>query len=106
MKFNYYIPSHTAKTLENYLINGWRPGGFVESMLAMDMERALVVADEANQHAFCFIGRWILENAPEGSWGNYDNVRAWCENQDNRRTRWATWNTLITEPENDKDFSV
>jgi hypothetical protein len=104
MKFHHLVPQHTQETLENYLSHGWEPGGFCEAMLAMDMERALVVADQANAASFCYIGRWILEHAPEGSWGNYENVKAWCANVNERRTKWATWNNLSTTPKQEKDF--
>lgn len=88
------VPRHTQETLKNYLINGWEPGGFVTSMLAMDMERALYTADTANRQMIWVIGRWILENAPDGSWGNYELVKAWCKDTDGRRTKWAMWNKL------------
>lgn len=68
MNYDYLIPKHTTESLDNYFKHGWKPGGFCESMLAMDMERALVVADQANAATLCYIGRWILEHAPEGSW--------------------------------------
>lgn len=98
------IPRHTQETLEGYLIRGWEPGGFVTSMLAMDMERALATADTANRQMMWAIGKWIVENAPEDSWGNYDLVKAWCKDVDGRRSKWATWNTLATQPEKEKDF--
>ena len=31
------VPRHTQETLEGYLLRGWEPGGFVTSMLALDM---------------------------------------------------------------------
>ena len=95
MKFNNSnVPLHTRTTLEHYLTKGWEPGGFVTSMLAMDMERALTTADVANRHSLYDIGRWILANAPEGSWGSYELVDAWCRDVDGRRTRWAVWYEL------------
>ncbi len=94
MKFNNTIPGHTKNTLVHYLKLGWEPGGFVSSMLAMDMERALTTADVVNRHHIYDIGAWILANAPEGSWGNYELIKAWCEDRDGRRTRWAMWYEL------------
>ena len=83
------IPEHTQETLDNYLINGWEPGGFVTAMLAMDMERALCTADTANRQRIWAIGRWIMDNAPYGSWGSYELVKAWCKDVDGCRTRYA-----------------
>ena len=102
MKFNNSnIPLHTRDTLKHYLINGWEPGGFVTSMLALDMERALSTADVANRHSLYNIGQWILEFAPPYSWGSYDNVKAWCEDKDGVRSKWAVWYELNKEPELD-----
>ena len=104
MNYDHLIPEHTKESLHNYFKHGWKPGGFVESMLALDMERAIQIADQANAPAFCYIGRWISEHAPVGSWGNYEAIEAWCANKDERRTKWVTWDTLITEPKRDKDL--
>ena len=83
------IPDHTQETLEHYFLNGWEPGGFVTSMLAMDMERALSTADTANRQRMWAIGRWIIDNAPSGSWGSYELVQAWLHDEGGRRTAYA-----------------
>lgn len=99
------IPPHTLATIKNYLIHGYEPGGFVTSMLAMDMEVALARADTANRQRMWYIGKYITEHLPEGSWGSYNAVIEWCENKDDRRSKWATWAALTnTEKEVDLDF--
>lgn len=98
---NNNLPPHTEATLKNYFIRGWEPGGFVSSMLAMDMERALYTADVVNRHHLYDIGSWILEFAPPYSWGNYELIEDWCKDKDGRRTKFADqvskdemWNIL------------
>jgi len=98
------VPRHTQETLEGYLLRGWEPGGFVTSMLALDMERALTTADTGNRQMLWVIGQWIMQNAPEGSWGNYENVKAWCKDIDGCRSKWATWYEL-NKKEEPKDYS-
>lgn len=95
------VPEHTQETLANYLMRGWAPGGFCESMLAMDMERALYTADIANRQVMWVIGRWILETCPTGSWGSYEAVNHWINDTDGRRSRYVNreekkeiWNLL------------
>jgi hypothetical protein len=83
------IPLHTCETLQNYLIKGFTPGGFCESMLAKDYDRALAVADTANRQMFWAIATWIRENAPEGSWGSYDIISNWCNDVNGLRTKFA-----------------
>lgn len=85
----YNVPIHTQEALENYLLLGFEPGGFLSSMLAMNMERALYTADVANKQAFVSIGRWICEYAPPGSWGSYQAINDWCADKDNRRTNYG-----------------
>jgi hypothetical protein len=96
-----YIPSHTQESIENYLIRGYNPGGFVTAILTGDLFRAVAVADVANRHAIWHITKWITLYAPPGSWGSADTVRAWEEDRDQRRSTWSiakqknfVWTTL------------
>lgn len=83
-----------TESMERYIVRGLRPGGFAESMLACDMERALYNADIHNRKVFWYIAKWVRECLPEGSWGSYEAVDAWCSDQDERRAKWITWRTL------------
>jgi hypothetical protein len=95
------IPDHAQESLSNYFLNGWEPGGFLSAMLAMDMQRAISNADTANRQVMWAIGRWITENAPEGSWGDYSQIDFWCNDVAGRRSKFAekmhkkhVWNVL------------
>jgi len=95
------IPHHTQQTLENYLLRGWKPGGFCESMLAYDYERALYTADTANRQMFWAIAMWIRDFAPDHSHGSYASIDIWCEDVNGCRTKYVNevekdyvWNTL------------
>lgn len=83
------VPIHTQETIENYLIRGFKPGGFVESMLAKDYDRAIGIADTANRQMFWAIASWIRDYAPDSSWGSYDTVDNWCNDTNNVRTKFA-----------------
>jgi len=98
------VPGHTQETLMNYFKHGWEPGGFVTAMLAMDMERALTTADTGNRQVLWVIGSWIMNNAPAGSWGNYETVNCWIRDTDKRRTKWAVWYEL-NKDSNPVDYS-
>lgn len=95
------IPEHTRESLVNYLMKGWEPGGFVTSMLAMDMERAVYAADFVNGPNIQKIARWIIEYCPNDSWGNYEMVTYWLNDTNGCRTQFVTrvekeevWNIL------------
>lgn len=89
-------------SIERYLEFGYEPGGFATAMLARDYERALYSADVHNRKAFWGIAMWINNRMPEGSWGSYEQVEAWCRDTDGRRTEFKTawekekvWLTLV-----------
>jgi hypothetical protein len=95
------IPDHTRDTIENYLIRGWAPGGFVESMIARDYERALYTADTGNRQRFWSIAMWINECMPAGSRGSYKAIEQWRDDLGGRRTEFVKdieqkhiWKTL------------
>lgn len=100
------VPYHTLESLSNYIIHGWEPGGFVTSVLAMDLERALTTADVVNRARLWYIGNYVVNFVPRDAWGSYEAVTAWCKNTDDRRTKWNTWNNLtrVHPPERDLDF--
>ena len=83
------IPDHAQESLSNYFLNGWEPGGFLSAMLAMDMQRALSSADTANRQVMWAIGRWIVHEAPEGSWGNYEAIEMWRNDVAGRRSKFT-----------------
>jgi hypothetical protein len=80
------VPGHTRDTITNYLLRGWAPGGFVESMIAKDYERALYSADTANRQMFWAIAMWINENMPAESRGSYKAIEMWRDDLGGRRT--------------------
>jgi hypothetical protein len=95
------IPDHAQESLSNYFLNGWEPGGFLSAMLAMDMQRALSSADTANRQVMWAIGSWIIHEAPEGSWGNYEAIEMWRNDVAGRRSKFTekirkkhVWNVL------------
>lgn len=95
------IPEHTRETITNYLLRGWAPGGFVESMIARDYERALYCADTANRQMFWAIAMWINECAPALSRGSYKSIELWRDDLEGRRSNYVKeveqeyiWNNL------------
>ena len=83
------VPDHTAETLENYLLRGWSPGGFVEAMLAHDYDRAFASADTGNRQMIWAIWKWIIDEAPPLSHGSYKATEMWRGDVDGRRTAFA-----------------
>ena len=83
------VPGHTRDTITNYLLRGWAPGGFVESMIARDYERALYSADTANRQMFWCIAMWINESMPAESRGSYKAIEMWRDDLGGRRSAYV-----------------
>jgi hypothetical protein len=82
------IPEHTQQSIQNYLLRGYNPGGFVTAILANDLDRAVSVADTVNRQMFWAIARWVQTRCPDSARGSYEAVEAWCRDQDGCRTRY------------------
>jgi len=96
------VPEHTQEALENYLIQGYQPGGFLTACLTGDLFRAVQSADNANRQMLWCIVLWIMHNAPEGSWGSDQAMQAWIADRNGCRTQYReqcekakTWLTLV-----------
>ena len=80
----------TQESMENYLLRGWAPGGYVESMLAHDYERAFACADTANRQTIWVLWRWLRDDAPPLCHGSYRDIDLWRDDVGGRRTAWIT----------------
>lgn len=93
----------TQEAIESYLIHGWAPGGYVESMLAHDYERAFATADIGNRQTIWVLWRWISESAPPLCHGSYRAIEQWRDDLGGRRSDYvkrleqkAIWQKLST----------
>lgn len=87
----YGIPPHTQGSIENYVMYGYSPGGFVTSVLENNFVLAVVRADHMNQQYLHDIGMWLMNSEVPGiCWGSPDAVRDWLDDKDNRRTDYST----------------
>ena len=93
----------TRDAIENYLIRGYAPGGYVESMFAHDYERAFATADTANRQTIWVLWRWITESAPPLCHGSYRAIEMWRDDLNGCRTNYvkeleqkAIWQKLST----------
>lgn len=83
------VPEHAQESIENYLMYGYDPGGFMSAMFAGNLFSAASSADQANGPAMQEIANWIMHCAPVGSYGHRQNVRDWLQDKDGIRTKFA-----------------
>lgn len=102
---NHYPPNVfndlTADAMENYLVHGYMPGGFLTAVLTNNLMGAVGSADHWNKERIPVIVGWIMNSLPHGSFGNDDFMRDWCRDKDGRRSEYVkyledrkTWNIL------------
>lgn len=77
------------EALENYLMHGFQPGGFLTSVLANDLRLAVGRADHWNITRLPEIVNEVVYNVPDLAWGSYQRVADWCANKDGHRTAYA-----------------
>jgi hypothetical protein len=92
------------ESLENYLMYGFEPGGFLTSVLANDLRLAVGRADHWNQDNLARIVKEVTFKMPAFSIGSYAAVKEWCKDKDGRRSHYAaqkekeyTWRVLKGE---------
>lgn len=102
LDYSYYnVPEHTREALENYFFYGYLPGSFVTAVITNDLVRACNSCDHINREAIVDITKWVMHNAPNGSWGNHNNLQNWLHDADSCRTKFveewekrAMWESL------------
>lgn len=92
------------EALENYLMYGFEPGGFLTSVLANDLYLAAGRADVWNSKNLPHIVNEVLFRMPSHSYGSYQTVKDWCKDRDGQRSTYAlqkekeyTWRVLKGE---------
>ena len=64
--------------LYNFIIHGLPPGSFHTSCFSNDLLGAAAHSHVSNQwQDIVAMMKWMNENAPNGSWGNRENVKNW-----------------------------
>lgn len=75
--------------LENYLMRGYQPGGFLTAVLANDLFMAVNRADYLNKSNLPRIVDEIRHTLPDIAHGSYTAVKKWCDDADGRRSHYA-----------------
>jgi len=88
--YNDDVPDHAQEAIENYLMLGFHPGGFMSAMFAGDLFTAAGSGDQANGPRMQAIAKWIMHSAPHGSWGSYDAIIHWCTDLEGCRTQFQS----------------
>jgi len=72
------IPFYTLESLEDYVIDGEMPGGFLTSALKNDLSRTFRNADSNNVKGIPALWAFMFNYIPADSWGSCDEVESWA----------------------------
>jgi hypothetical protein len=99
------------EALENYLMRGFEPGGFLTAVLANDLHMAVGRADHWNQDNLARIVYEVVHKMPSIAWGSYSAVKEWVNDADGRQTYYReqkekefTWRALKGETK-ERDYN-
>jgi len=83
-----HVSEEYSLPLFNYLVHGFKPGSFWESVLANDFFDAMRSSHPSNQIVHLkYATRWIYYYAPDVAIGSYEKVDNWLKlSEDERRT--------------------
>ena len=72
--------------LYNYVVNGYHPGGFFESLLLNDLWQAVSRSHPSNEWSqIRGVMKWIHWKAPRQCYGTKKKVEAWMKRKDRSR---------------------
>jgi len=75
------IPSHMHAALRRYFVDHQPAGDFLTAVLENNLAESFHRADEENREALRVFVAYLFNEAPSGSWGNPERVRAWLAQQ-------------------------
>ena len=81
--------NYLDEALENYLMHGFEPGGFLTSVLANDLRLSVGRADHWNKNNLPSIVDAITYCVPDLAWGSYQRVKDWCNDKNGYRSAYA-----------------
>jgi len=73
------IPLNTINQLENYVIKGHRPSGFLSAILKNDLFSSFALADKYNTPAISTLITFISSKCPSGCYGGPTTVNSWID---------------------------
>jgi hypothetical protein len=73
------IPEHTLQALDDYIISGLEPGGFLTAVLSNDLKGAVTHADRWNQNNLADTVKFIANCAPASCWGSREQMTKWLD---------------------------
>lgn len=73
------LPRRMHEGLLRYIVDGYRPGGFLSAVLANDLKQACSVADDENRYLLYDYIFFLYNYAPPTCYGSKENFEQWLK---------------------------
>ena len=73
------VPQNVKDSLDWYVHEGRPTGGFLRSVLANDLMKAVAKADMTNRAVLPDIVGYVFNHVPAEAWGSYYKVESWVK---------------------------
>ena len=88
------VPTHLQPGLLRWIEEGIRPGGFLSSVLANNLIGAAARADELSLVGLPILAKFLVQHAPNGSYGSPKALKNWPDfivAQNRRDADFTSW---------------
>lgn len=86
------LPNENLKlALENYIVHGLEPGGFMTAVLTNDLYSTVYRADAQNVSIIPHIVTWIHNNIPSICYGNSETMIMWMNDEGGVRSNYVKY---------------
>lgn len=75
------IPDHMVKPIQDYLVKGCRPGGFLTAVLSNNFIDAIGRADSKNLENIHAWAMWLFNECPSNAWGSPEIVEEYIQSR-------------------------
>jgi len=75
----FYIPTRMNGGLKRYVLEGVRPGDFLQAVISNDLKEACGRADEENMRNLPAYAAFLYNHFPVGSWGSPEAMEKWID---------------------------
>lgn len=83
-----HIPRHTLLAINDYIIYGMKPGGFLTAIITKKVAYAVFIADAENAKHFVDVVKMIEYGLPTKCKGTMGKVNQWCAMTDEKRLKY------------------
>jgi len=75
----FYIPPRMNGGLKRYVLDGVRPGQFLEAVISNDLRESVGRADDENMRNLPAYAAFLYNYFPAGSWGSPQAMEKWID---------------------------